>query len=424
MSTDLHTQLREYARLLDDQQRNLTVDEVLERSSTHEPVSTSKADRRGRLRPSRGVWIAAAAAVITLLFGLVAWLFRPDAPVDPLVTTQPDVPTTTEQADEPEAVLQPDTAAQQLLGNVSSGLALQSLAGDSPPQLAVLTPPLELNVIPLTPADLGPLAMDVSGEFVASQPLADFGGFGRSDGTIGLWAGPISGEQTLISDTASAVRFHNSQPGLIAYIDTAEAEPSLYTTDLTANSGPGEQIATVPDATGILEWTEAGTLVTTAPEQGPPTVVLIPDGGDPISIESNVIAMSDQGDLLNVANTERTQLNISHVDTPDETTLVDWDGGSVLWAEWLPQWNAFAILSTTPDGSTASLIDINGQNQAQTSLPPGATPTIVAWDQLLVFQAGLGENCCSLLPWNPETNQTGQIQTDTQLIPIGATPSG
>lgn len=95
--------------------------------------------------------------------------------------------------------------------------------------------------------------MDASGEFVASQPLADFSNFGRSEGTIGLWAGPISGEQTLISDTATAFRFHNSEPGLIAYVDTANPEPSLQTTHLTANSGPGEQIATVPDATGILE---------------------------------------------------------------------------------------------------------------------------------------------------------------------------
>lgn len=59
------------------------------------------------------------------------------------------------------------------------------------------------------------------------------------------------------------------------------------------------------------------------------------------------------------------------------------------------QWNAFVVLSSTPDGSTASLIDVNGQNQAQTSLLPGDTPTIVAWDQLLIFHAGLGEDCCS-----------------------------
>lgn len=135
MSTDLKTQIREYAALVEDGQEPVTVEEVrlrLDRRDETEPVVGLRPPVESRL-PVRRPWPAVvAAAVVLIIFGVFVFVFPGDDP--PPADTLPD-PVERElgyyvPADVPDGFVLQDVEVNQFIGG-SSLIYLRDVGGDT-----------------------------------------------------------------------------------------------------------------------------------------------------------------------------------------------------------------------------------------------------------------------------------------------------
>lgn len=145
MSTDLKTQIREYAVLVEDGQEPVTVEEVrlrLDRRDGTEPVVGLRPSVERRL-PARRPWPAVAAAVVVLIiFGVFAFVFPGEEPAPPADSVPDPVDRETGYyvpSEVPEGFVLQDMSASQFGSSLTfvSDTADEWLPGDGAFQVGV-----------------------------------------------------------------------------------------------------------------------------------------------------------------------------------------------------------------------------------------------------------------------------------------------